>query len=177
MLVASPQELLHGFVQQVVAVLELRDLKFGAAQVDGSGDDVEGLEIGARALHFSDGHTSFEDVVYGRFAGFVTDAKGRRTVSLRIHVDNQYPSTVLSEGRGDIDRGSSLADPSLLVGHGDEARTGGLGECHFLQPGIAIEFMRDFRTYCRIACREDTLDGIFGGFNRHILICHEKLTP
>ena len=150
MLVAFPKELLHGLVQQIIAVLELGDFQFSAAQIDGCRDHVETGEIRALPLDFRNGHTTFKNVVYRRFAGFMPHAKGCRAITLGIHIDNQYPRAVLCEGGGKIHGRGGLPHPALLVGDRNQTSACRLGKLRFLQTGIAIEFMCDFRTHRRI---------------------------
>ena len=49
------------------------------------------------------------------------DAQARAGSALRIEVDDEDPAPALGQSRPEIDGGGRLADPALLIAHGDDA--------------------------------------------------------
>ena len=61
-----------------------------------------------------------DDVVHRQFEVPGFDPQARRGVPLRIEVDDQDPEPELGQCGTQIDRRGRLADPTFLVGHGDD---------------------------------------------------------
>ena len=55
-------------------------------------------------------------------AGLAVDAEAGRGVALRIKIDDEDALADRGERRAEIDGGRRLADPALLVRHGENAR-------------------------------------------------------
>ena len=54
--------------------------------------------------------------------GVRVDPEPDRQRALRIEVDQQHPAAQLGQRRAQVDGGRGLADPALLVAHGDDQR-------------------------------------------------------
>ncbi len=112
--------------QPCSAVLDGNQLDLGTAEVDRRRDDVE--PGNARADHaVAERHLIDQHVVGARVAVRGLDAEAGRGVALRIEVDQQRLPSDRGHGRGNVDCGGRLADPTLLVGYGDaNHRTSGV---------------------------------------------------
>ena len=64
-----------------------------------------------------------EDVVDARDLGVVLDAERGAGVPLGVEVDDEHGAAGLGQGRRDVDRRRRLADPALLVRHGEHPGT------------------------------------------------------
>src|SRR5690606_19415886 len=104
--------------QAARAFIHTHQLDLGATEVDRGGHDIE---AGNRAGHRTPANRNPVDqqVVARAFALPGRDAQPGRSVALRIEVDQQGLPSGGSHGRGDVDGGGSLPNPTFLIGDGD----------------------------------------------------------
>ena len=69
-----------------------------------------------------------QQVVDGQVELHRVDAEADRQRALRVEVDQQHPAAVLGQRRAQVDGRGGLADPALLVAHGDDLRRAVLGQ-------------------------------------------------
>ena len=98
------------------------ELDFGGGQVDVAGQQVEALDAGLQQ-HVLGGDVALHEQVVDREVELErVDAEADGQGALRVEVDEQHLEAVFDEGGAEVDGGGGLADPALLVDHGDHAR-------------------------------------------------------
>ena len=98
------------------------ELDLGPRQVDRRGHAPEVGDIRTRLHDICDGRALDEHVVDARHLGVMLDVERRARVALRVGVDEQHVQAVLRQRGREVDGRRRLADPTLLVRHGDDTR-------------------------------------------------------
>ena len=111
------------------AVARLADLELEAGEVDGRGSDEEPRYRGRENRRPQRGVADQHVIGRGAPAGAL-DAEAGRGVALGIEIDDQHFLADRGQRGAEIDRGGGLADPALLIGDRQNARSAsGLASC------------------------------------------------
>jgi hypothetical protein len=106
----------------VQVVLAPRDLDLRAGHVELAGNDIQPL--GHRRLDQVHGGALAEQRPVQAAAGLRRHAEPAGGVALRIQVDHEHGLLEFGQAGCQVDRRGRLADPALLVRHGDDAGHG-----------------------------------------------------
>jgi len=98
------------------------ELDLGPGQVDVAGQQVHAGHVGLH--HDLRGRRAplHQQVVDGEIQLMRLDAQAHRERSLRVEIHQQDAAAHLGQGRAEVDRRRSLADPALLVAHRRDTR-------------------------------------------------------
>ncbi len=114
------EERLERLAELVRPVAVAGDFQLDPEQVHGRGRDAESRHRGRRD-DVAQGAVADERVVARGHPAFAVDSEARRSVALRIEVDDQDALADRGQSRAEIDGGGGLADAPLLVGHDEHA--------------------------------------------------------
>ena len=103
--------------QHVLAARPAHQLRLGAGQLDGRGQQVDAV------LGRLDGHRradpAEQHVVHAELDGLRVQAEGEGQAGLRVEVDQEHLAALLRQGAAQRRHGGRLGDPALLVRHCD----------------------------------------------------------
>ena len=134
----------HSVMKKLATIRLISKFKFGAAQVNRSGNYLKLSKIRTNLLYVVNTETTFENIVNRWLTRIMLDPKSGGCITLRIHVNDKNMETGKSQSSSNIDSSSGLTNTTLLICHSNETSVRRFrvdGMIDFIQPRSCFRYL------------------------------------